>query len=169
MECNLPVTRFSESPCWYPCLIQMLCLRRPSTPVLQVSCGILTIRLHPPLRCRQTLCSIAHIDEKNEAIKHLEDELHVRGVAGAEERVEGAGIQGERARAGIRQEVGHKHKSLTAPEVNMETRRGGGEEDETALRTRRHVLPLNSSSGRQLVASLSGLRSELQCFTTEVS
>lgn len=149
-----------------------------STLGLQASCAILTTRLTPPLRCHHTLCSIAHIDEKNQAIKHLEDELHVRGVAGAEDRVEGvvevgkregARTQGGRARAGIRQEGGHTNKSSTAPGIKVETRRGGGEEEETELRTRQHVLPQNSSGGKQLVASLSGLRSELQCVTTQVS
>lgn len=136
-------------------------------------------RLTPPPRCRHTLYSIAHIDEKNQAIKHLEDELHVRGVEGAEETVEGiievgrtekegAIIRGGREGARIHQDRYHDQDSSTAPGTKMETRRGGGEEEEAEWCTRHHILPQALSSGKQLVTALSGLRSELQCVSTQV-
>ncbi|CAM9362196.1 unnamed protein product, partial [Pylaiella littoralis] len=121
--------------------------------------------------------SIAHIDEKNRAIKHLEDELHVRGVAGADERVEdiielgqgdGARIRGERTRAGVRVDGYTTQESSTALGMVVKTRRGSGKDEEAEWCTRRHVLPQNLSSGKRMVASLSGLRSELQSLTTQL-
>lgn len=155
----------------------MLCNTRPSRRDRRVSSIVLDTQPSLPLRYRYTLCSIAHIDEKNRAIKHLEDELHVRGVAGADERVEeiielgqgdGARIRGERTRAGARVDGYTTQESLTALGMVVKTRRGSGKDEKAEWCTRRHVLPQNLSSGKRMVASLSGLRSELQSLTTQV-
>lgn len=121
-----------------------------------------TLPMHP-------LGSIAHIDEKNKAIKQLEDELHVRGVAVARvpEEVEGAQIIMEREGARIR--GGTSEISPAAPRMSVESRRASGQVEEAAQRrARRRTLPRAFSSGKQLLAELSGLRSELQCVTTQV-
>ena len=114
------------------------------------------------------LSSIAHIDEKNKAIKQLEDELHVRGVAVARvpEEVEGAQIIMERE--GARTRGGTSEISPAAPRMSVESRRASGQVEEAQRRARRRTLPRAFSSGKQLLAELSGLRSELQCVTTQV-
>lgn len=109
-----------------------------------------------------------HIDEKNKTIKQLQDELHVRGVAvaGVQEEMEEVqeGII-EREGAGI---CGASRRSPSAPRVSVDNRGASGEVEEAEGGARRRSLPYAFSSGKQLLAELSRLRSELQCVTTQV-
>lgn len=106
------------------------------------------------------LCSIAHIDEKNKAIKQLEDELHVRGVAAARvQGVEGLPVGTERQRATIRE--GTNQIRPLASRVSSDLQ-------DAQRRARRRTVPRTISTGKELLAELSGLRSELQCVTTQV-
>lgn len=133
------------------------------------SCSVFLIHTTPPPRYRSTPCSIAHIDEKNKAIKQLEEELHVRGVtvvAGVQEEVEGIQVGTEREGARIR--GGASQRSPSTLRVSVERRRATGQVEQAEQRGRRCTLPHAFSSRKQLLAELSGLRSELQSVTTQV-
>lgn len=135
-----------------------------------------------PLPCHHAPESIDHIDEKNQAIKQLEDELHVRGVGGVEERADAPRAGTERGAPRIRQGASQRQegyrdegeKRVVAREpVSVETRRDGGEGEEDGRSARRRTLPQASphalSSGKQILDGLSRLRSELQGVTTQAS
>lgn len=123
------------------------------------------------------------MDEKSHAIKQLEDELHVRGVGGVEERAEvlRAGMErgASRIRRGASQRQGSYHdqgKEIAASgHVKVGTWRegSGGQETEGHARRPRRTLPRASphalSSGKQMLNGLARLRSELQGVTAQAS
>lgn len=113
-----------------------------------------------------------HIDEKNKVIKQLEDELHVRGVAaaaaGVQEEMEGVHVGIESEGANIRGGASQRQRGPAVPRVGIESRRAGDKVEVAERQVRRRTFPNAFSSGKQLLAALSGLRSELQCVTTQV-
>ena len=88
-------------------------------------------------------------------------------MAGVQEGAEGVQLGIDREGAGIR--GGASQLSPAAPRVSIESRRVSGEVEEAQRRARRYASqPRAFPGGKQLLVELSGLRSELQCVTTQV-
>lgn len=142
-------------------------------------------RATPSLCCRYAIDSIAHIDEKNQTIKQLEDQLLGRdrgrgrggegqlqrgGRGGEEDGGRGGGKAGTRAVGSmtIKEFCDEEGSAQTAEIVGIRR----GDDKNTLWRARRCSRSCDSSSRkdaeRALLTTLPGLRSDLQCLKSQV-
>ncbi|CAB1113082.1 unnamed protein product [Ectocarpus sp. CCAP 1310/34] len=107
----------------------------------------------------------AHMDGNSQAVRHLEGELHARGVAGT---VGG----GEAGRGPLREEEREDGRSMLSGGRARGRSEGGGKEEAGLLCARRRRVPQGLSSwkgGQRLfLAALAGLRAELRCVNTQL-
>ncbi|CAM9516260.1 unnamed protein product [Ectocarpus sp. 4 AP-2014] len=121
---------------------------------------------------RQELGELRHLAWKleqmgrnSQAVRHLEGELHARGVAGT---VGG----GEAGRGPLREEEREDGRAVLSGERARGRSEGGGKEEAGLLCARRRSVPqgLSSWKGGQrfFLAALAGLRAELRCVNTQL-
>ncbi|CAM9946286.1 unnamed protein product [Ectocarpus sp. 12 AP-2014] len=105
------------------------------------------------------------MDGNSQAVRHLEGELHARGLAGT---VRG----GEAGRGALREEEREDGRPVLSDGRTRGRSEGGGKEEAGLLCARRRRVPQGLSSwkgGQRLfLAALAGLRAELRCVNTQL-